>query len=295
MKNAPVAEKYEQRANVNEITSETACATSLRLQVRLNENLLVFFAWLIFVVPQDYYAGSYLALKEFYEERGRTSAWERRYSIRLEGIKRIVSDIHRYLLGRLVLDVGCGSGIPASLFPASSSVVGLDFSISMLRRAKNRIPQLVQGTVFDLPFSDSSFDAVTCMFVASDYSEKAGIFHEAYRILRKNGFLLFSDYSLNDGHWKFRRIIRPLMGERCNIFLGNEAFLSRKIKKAGFGVQQSKSLPFQAPFRLQEYFKAKDEIDRLKVRLPDLWNEVQRCIRNKKINREFTLIIGRKK
>jgi SAM-dependent methyltransferase len=246
-------------------------------------------------MPQDYYAGSYLGLREFYEERGRTPAWERRYSIRLEGIKRIVSDICPYLLARLVLDVGCGSGIPASLFPSSSSVVGLDFSISMLRRAKNRVPQLVQGTVFNLPFSDRSFDAVTCLFVASDYSEKTGIFHEAYRVLRKNGFLLFSDYSLNDGHWRFRRIIRPLMGERCNIFLKNEPFLCREVKKAGFDVQQSKRLPFQAPFNLKEYFKTKDEINRLKTKLPDLWNEVQRCIRSEKINREFILIIARKK
>ena len=128
----------------------------------------------MFVMPQDYYTGSYLGLKEFYEERGRTTAWERRYPIRLEGIKKIVSEIRPYLLGRFVLDIGCGSGIPASLFPTSSRVIGLDFSISMLRRAKNRIPQLVQGTVFNLPFSDSLYDAITCMFVASDYSEKAG-------------------------------------------------------------------------------------------------------------------------
>jgi ubiquinone/menaquinone biosynthesis C-methylase UbiE len=249
----------------------------------------------MFVVPQHYYAGSYLGLKEFYEERGRTPAWERRYSIRLKGIERIVSDIRPHLLGRLVLDIGCGSGIPASLFPASSSVIGLDFSGSMLRRAKNRIPQLVQGTVFNIPFSDRSCDALTCMFVASDYSEKEGIFHEVHRVLRKNGFLLFSDYSLDDGHWRFQRTIRPLMGQRCNIFLKNEQLLSKEIKKAGFEVQQSKRIPFQAPFKLEEYFKSKDEINRLKAKLPDLWNEVQHCVRSKKIEREFILIIGRKK
>jgi ubiquinone/menaquinone biosynthesis C-methylase UbiE len=247
------------------------------------------------VVPQDYYTGSYPSLKEFYEERGRTIAWERRYPIRLEGIRKIVSEIRPYLLGRLVLDIGCGSGIPASLFPASSRVTGLDFSVSMLRRAKDRVPRLVQGTVFNLPFSDRSYDAITCMFVASDYSEKAGIFHETHRVLRKNGFLLFSDYSPNDGHWRFNRTIRPLRGEKCNIFLTDELVLSGEIEKAGFDVQQSMRLRFQAPFVLEGYFKAKDEVNQLKTKVPDLWNEVQDCIKARKINREFILIIGRKK
>jgi ubiquinone/menaquinone biosynthesis C-methylase UbiE len=225
-------------------TNKNRLKRALRFEViqQVNRKSFSVLRSVIFVVPQDYYTGSYLGLKEFYEERGRTPSWEGRYSIRLEGIKRIISDIRPYLLGRLVLDIGCGSGIPASLFPADSSVIGLDFSSSMLRRAKNRISQLVQGTVFNIPFSDRSCDAVTCMFVASDYSRKEGIFHEVYRVLRKNGFLLLSDYSLNDGHWKFRRIIRPLMGERCNIFLKNGSFLSEEIKKAGFDVQQSKRL-----------------------------------------------------
>jgi SAM-dependent methyltransferase len=281
--------------SITRLIESSRALLSFFASFRLIENPLVFLCFFIFVVPQDYYAGSYLGLKEFYEERGKTPAWERRYSIRLGGIKRIVSDVRPYLLKRLVLDIGCGSGIPASLFPTSSSVIGLDFSSSMLKRAKNRIAHLVQGTVFNLPFSDRSCDAATCMFVASDYSEKEGIFHEAYRVLRKNGFFLFSDYSLNDGHWKFRRIIRPLMGEKCNIFLKNEGFLSKEIKKAGFDLQRSKRLPFQAPFKLKEYFKAKDEINRLRAKLPDLWNEVQHCVRSKEINREFILIIGRKK
>jgi len=43
------------------------------------------------------------------------------------------------------------------------------------------------------------------------------------------------------------------------------------------------------------YFKTKDELLQLKTKLPDLWNEVQDCIKTKKIDREFISIIGRKK
>jgi ubiquinone/menaquinone biosynthesis C-methylase UbiE len=245
-------------------------------------------------MPDDYYAGSYAGLKEFWEQRGGTAAWEREYSIRLEGIRRIVSEVRPYLRGRLVLDIGCGSGIPASLFPAGSRIIGLDFSTSMLRRAKNRMPLLVQGSGLSLPIIDSSCGATTCLFVASDYSEKAGIFCEAYRVLQKNGFLLFSDYSLNDGHWKLRRTIRPLMGERCSIFLKDSFSLSEEMRKAGFKVEQAKRIRFQAPFKLERYIKMESELSRLKEKLPSLWNNMQGSIRTKKIQREFILIIGRK-
>jgi len=239
-----------------------------------------------------YFTGSFASLKEFWEEKGKTKSFEREYSIRLEGIGQIVNEIHKYLLGRLVLDIGCGPGIAASLFPEGSKVVGLDFSIAMLKSARNRIPRLVQGSAFNLPFHDRSFNVLTCLFVASDYSDKTGIFHEAHRVLQKNGFLLFSDYSLNDEHWKLKRIIRPLMGERCNLFLKDEAFLSNEMRKAGLEVQETKHLQFPAVFKLERYVRSEDEMKRLKTKNLDLWNDLQRCINSKKIDREFLLIIG---
>jgi len=244
---------------------------------------------------KNYYKGSFASLKEFWEKKGETKSFEKDYFIRLEGIQQIVNEVRTYLTGRLILDVGCGPGIAASLFPADSRVIGLDFSISMLRSARNRIPHLVQGSAFHLPFSDCFFDVVTCLFVASDYSDKTSIFYEAHRTLRENGFLVFSDYSLSDGHWKLRRTIRSLMGEKCNIFLKDEAFLSDEMKKVSFEVQEIKNLRFQAPFQLQHYLRSMKEMNRLKKDNPDLWNDVQCCIKSKEINREFILIVGVKK
>lgn len=245
-------------------------------------------------MAEDYYKGSFAGLQDFWEERGKTKSFEKDYSIRVEGIKQIVNEIHAYLRGRLILDVGCGPGIAASLFPADSEVIGLDFSISMLRNARNRILRLVQGSAFNLPFGDCSFNVTTCLFVASDYSDKMGIFNESYRVLKENGFLFFSDYSLNDEHWEFRRTIRPLMGEKCNIFLKDEDSLSNDIRQAGFKVQETKHLQFTTSFKLKRYVRSKNEMNRLKTNNPDLWNDIQGCIKNKKIHREFILIIGRK-
>jgi len=240
------------------------------------------------------YTGSFGSLKEFWEEKGRTKSFERGYSIRLEGVTQIVNEIRTFLDGKLVLDVGCGPGIAASLFPANAKVVGLDFSVSMLKGAKDRILHLVQGSAFNLPFYDNLFDAVTCLFVTSDYSDKSGIFDEAHRVLRDKGYLLFSDYSLNDEHWRLRKEIHPIMGERCDIFLNDETSLSNEIMRAGFKVQEIKYFKFYSSFNLERYVRSDDEMRRLKTLNPDMWNKVQRYIINKKINREFILIIGTK-
>ena len=245
-------------------------------------------------MPQNTYAGSYVELKKFYERRGRTAAWEREYSIRLEGIQKVVHEIRPYLQGGLVLDVGCGSGIPASLFPPNSRVIGLDFSISMLRRARRRIPQLVQGSGLNLPFDDCCFDVITCLFVASDYSDKQDIFHEAFRVLKENGVFAFSDYSLKDEHWKLRRTIRPLLGEQCHICLEDELSLSEKMREAGLRVEEMKLLRFNASFKLGRYIKSEEEMRQLKTSSLDLWNDVRQHIKNGKIEREFLFMIGLK-
>jgi len=142
-------------------------------------------------MAKDYYTGSFLSLREFWEERGKTKSFEREYSIRLEGIRQIVNEIRRYLRGQLVLDVGCGPGIAASLFPANSKVIGFDFSISMLKGARKRIPHLVQGSAFSLPFRDGAFNVVTCLFVASDYSDKGAFFVRQTECSKKRGFSFF--------------------------------------------------------------------------------------------------------
>jgi len=170
-------------------------------------------------MKESFYKGSIGSLKEFWEDRGRTGSFERGYHIRLEGISSIVRKAAELIDGKRIPDIGCGLGIAASLFPTNTQVIGLDFSISMLRSARNRIQYLIRGDAFNLPFPNGVFEAATCLFLASDYSSKEGIFSEAHRILEKRGLLLFSDYSPNDEHWILKRRMRPLLGESCNIFI----------------------------------------------------------------------------
>ena len=66
-------------------------------------------------------------------------------------------------LGSLVLDIGCGNGIPITraLLRAGHRVVGLDSSAAMLARFKQNHPGAfaVRGVIQSCPFADRLFDA----------------------------------------------------------------------------------------------------------------------------------------
>jgi len=238
------------------------------------------------------YKGSVESLRDFWERR--SESFEKDYGIRTEGTVKIVNEIAELIEGRLVLDIGCGPGIAGKLFPGNSDTVGLDFSISMLRSAKNRIRQLVLGDSLNLPFGNETFEIVTCFFVASDYSQKEGIFSEAFRVLQDKGLLLFTDYSSGDAHWKLRRRIRPVMDESRDIYIEDEETLSNKLELTGFKVQEAKLIRFNATFELRRYVRTETELQLLKETDPDLFTHVQGLTERKRIEREFILLVARK-
>jgi SAM-dependent methyltransferase len=65
--------------------------------------------------------------------------------------------------GSLVLDIGCGNGVPItrSLLSPGHRVVGLDSSSAMLAQFQKNCPGAfaVRGTVESCPFADGVFDA----------------------------------------------------------------------------------------------------------------------------------------
>ena len=238
------------------------------------------------------YKGSVESLRDYWESR--SESFERDYSIRTEGIIKVVNEITELIEGKLVLDIGCGPGILAELYPKDSNIVGLDFSVSMLRSAKSRIRQLVLGDSLNLPFSREAFEVVTCFFVASDYSQKAQIFSEAFRILEGKGLLLFADYSPRDEHWKLRRGICPVMGESCDIYIEGQKTLSNKLELTGFRVQEAKLIRFNAGFELRRYVRTESQLQSLKEAEPDLFRQIQSLTERKRIKREFVLLVARK-
>jgi ubiquinone/menaquinone biosynthesis C-methylase UbiE len=64
----------------------------------------------------------------------------------------------------IVLDIGCGGGVPVlqTLIDNSYEAAGIDFSNSMLEVAKKNVPQatLIHGDVTKTAFDENSFDGI---------------------------------------------------------------------------------------------------------------------------------------
>jgi 2-polyprenyl-3-methyl-5-hydroxy-6-metoxy-1,4-benzoquinol methylase len=106
--------------------------------------------------------------------------------------------------GKRVLDIACGSGGPALRMAASTgcSVVGIDLheqaistakSIASQRQLKGRAEFYVINATEHLPFSDASFDAISCIDAINHLAHRPLVIAEWARLLAPGGRLLFTD------------------------------------------------------------------------------------------------------
>lgn len=92
------------------------------------------------------------------------------------------------------LDAGCGSRLleddmdPVENWLAShcKTIVGIDVSVTFNRNIKS----LIQGSLYDLPFADNSFDLITCRMVVEHLAQPRHAFAEFARCLRPGGAIV---------------------------------------------------------------------------------------------------------
>ena len=106
--------------------------------------------------------------------------------------------------GKVLLDVACGAGGPALRITATTgcSVVGIDVHEQAVTTANSLAAQrgLAERAEFrsldatrPLPFSDASFDAITCIDAINHFSDRPRVIAEWARLLKVGGRLLFTD------------------------------------------------------------------------------------------------------
>jgi len=94
--------------------------------------------------------------------------------------------------GRMVLEVGVGTGKNLPFHPTGIRVVALDLSPRMLQRAARRAApgrdvDLVLGDAQRLPFRDGAFDAAAATFVFCSVPDPVAGLEEARRVVREEG------------------------------------------------------------------------------------------------------------
>jgi phosphatidylethanolamine/phosphatidyl-N-methylethanolamine N-methyltransferase len=138
-----------------------------------------------------------------------------------------------------VLEVGVGTGINLSLYPRDCTITGIDFSGSMLEKARERAARkelqvqeirLLQMDAADLKFADNSFDIVYAPYLISVVPDPVKVAREMRRVCKPGGRIVILNHflSANPVVSRVERFISPLtihVGFRSDLDL--PAFLAQ--------------------------------------------------------------------
>ncbi|MCL5074151.1 MAG: class I SAM-dependent methyltransferase [Chloroflexi bacterium] len=233
-------------------------------------------------------------LRSYWE--GRAEAIDNYYSWRLPGLEEIVRRIEATLgdTAGIILDLGCGPGLPGAML--KRKVIGVDFTVSMIQKARRRLNHVVLADLFALPFADKAFAAAMCLFVISDYAEKDAFFREAHRVLEDGALFFLADYSPNDGWmgWLRNELICSAMEGHAPVYLEDLPTLALCGQTAGFEPLSAKRIPMQLSLRVTDILARYAHLEKEKTilaRMSALGMQRHGCYT---IQREFLFLILRK-
>ena len=133
-------------------------------------------------------------MAELYAEKSETSVYNVYYE--RPATKAIMPDIK----GKKVLDAGSGGGILTEwLIEQDADVIACDISEEMVKCTKNRVGDKAEVFVADIGKSlefipDQSIDVIVSSLVLHYISNWLILFTEFSRILKKNGYVVFSTH-----------------------------------------------------------------------------------------------------
>ncbi len=143
------------------------------------------------------------------------------------------------IAGTRVLEVGVGTGLNLSLYPAHCDVTGIDVSSVMLVKADERIARerlqarLFQMDAADLRFPDNTFDVVYAPYLISVVPDPATVLREMRRVCRPGGRIVILNHFRSSGA-VLSRIERWLSPRTVHI--GFKADLDREALFAEVGL-----------------------------------------------------------
>lgn len=150
-----------------------------------------------------------------------------------------------------VLELGIGGGLNLTFYdPAAvSEVVGVDPSAELRARAEaapraeGLTVRVLDGAAEALPFGDDSFDTVVTTFTLCSVDDAGAALHEAKRVLRPDGRLIFCEHGLapDAAVTRWQQRIEPLwkrLAGGCHLTRPPAAML----RAAGFRVDRLDSM-----------------------------------------------------
>ncbi|WP_020180738.1 class I SAM-dependent methyltransferase [Methylopila sp. M107] len=125
-----------------------------------------------------------------------------------------------------ILEIGVGTGLVLRYYPAGARVIGVDLSVHMLAKAREKVveqnlTQVLGLCAMDacrLGLPDAAFDAVTVPFVITLVPDPEGALDEMRRVLKPGGEI----------------VIASKMGAEHGLLMKVEAALAPLVKKVGW-------------------------------------------------------------
>ena len=177
--------------------------------------------------------------------------------------QEVVEPLLAHIRAARALDVGTGSGryLPLLEATGASTVLGLDFSLAMLRRGSPGGPARVCGDACRLPFRRGAFDLINASLMVGDVADLGAWSREMARVLTPGGHLVYSDFHPSWAQRGWSRTFRSADGVMHDISFNAHAIEDhlgaleraglrvRTIREPRFSSQRDESEPGIKAFR----------------------------------------------
>lgn len=121
----------------------------------------------------------------------------------------ILNNIKPEIFDKKILEIGVGGGKTIEyLMKISKDYTGIDYSYEMVKTCRQRYPDVnvIHLDARDMSyFTSNQFDFILCTFNGMDYvvhNDRLKILQEVFRVLKKDGYFMFSTHNKNSTAFK---------------------------------------------------------------------------------------------